>query len=82
MNWCKQMFMSQCELFPLIIINILLFFVDDFNRMTWAYFSKEKLEALPIFKRFKSYIKKYNGFSLKILRHDGELCSNEFNNFF
>ena len=28
-------------------------FVDDFSRMTWVYFVKEKLEVLEVFKKFK-----------------------------
>ena len=47
-------------------------FVDDFRKMTYVYFAKEKSKALPIFKRFKNDIEKYSGFFLKILRCGGE----------
>ena len=58
-------------------------FVNDFSRMTWVYFAKEKSKALPIFKRFKNHVEKNNGFSLKILQTDcgGEFYPNEFDKF-
>ncbi|GKU98653.1 hypothetical protein SLEP1_g11627 [Rubroshorea leprosula] len=33
-------------------------FVDDFSRLTWVYFAKEKSDAFPIFKKFKALVKK------------------------
>ena len=45
-------------------------FVDDHSMFTWVYFAKEKCETLPIFKRFKSCVKKQSEHFLKILRRD------------
>lgn len=45
-------------------------FIDDYSRFTWVYFAKEKYEALPIFKKFKSCVEKQSGQSLKIPRTD------------
>ena len=36
-------------------------FVDDFSRMTWVYFSKEKSKLFAVFKKFNSYIEKQSG---------------------
>ena len=46
-------------------------FVDDFSRMTWVYFVKEKPEVLEVFKKFKQAIEKQSGHPLKVLRRDG-----------
>lgn len=58
-------------------------FVDDYRRMTWVYFVKERSDALYVFKKFKSYVEKQSGYSLKTLRPDrgGEFISREFNAF-
>ncbi|GKU93099.1 hypothetical protein SLEP1_g6727 [Rubroshorea leprosula] len=58
-------------------------FVDDFSRLTWVYFAKEKLDAFPIFKKFKALVEKQSGCSIKVLRIDqgGEFVSVEFNRF-
>lgn len=45
-------------------------FIDYYSRFTWVYFAKEKYEALPIFKKFKSCVEKQSGQSLKIPRTD------------
>jgi len=60
-----------------------LFFIVDFSRKTWVYFLKEKSEAFCIFKKFKAYVEKQSGNSIKTLRSDrgGEFTSSEFNNF-
>ncbi|GKV49381.1 hypothetical protein SLEP1_g56135 [Rubroshorea leprosula] len=58
-------------------------FVDDFNRLTWVYFAKEKSDAFPIFKKFKALIEKQSGYSIKVLwtYQGGEFVSAEFNKF-
>ena len=32
-------------------------FIDDFTRMTWVYFLKEKSEVFGFFKKFKQFVK-------------------------
>lgn len=58
-------------------------FVDDYSRMTWVYFAKEKFVVLPNFKRFKNYVEKQSRNLLKIFRIDcgGEFVSTKFDNF-
>jgi transposase InsO family protein len=58
-------------------------FVDDYSRMTWVYFAKEKSEVFSIFKKFKNQVEKQSGNSLKILQTDrgGEFLSKEFDSF-
>ncbi|GMJ02182.1 hypothetical protein HRI_003887400 [Hibiscus trionum] len=58
-------------------------FVDDFSRMTWVYFVKEKSEVFSIFRKFKSSIEKQSGNAVKVLRTDrgGEFMSREFDSF-
>ncbi|KAL4379170.1 hypothetical protein GQ457_02G022950 [Hibiscus cannabinus] len=58
-------------------------FVDDFSRMTWVYFVKDKSEVFSVFKKFKSSIEKQSGNAVKVLRTDrgGEFVSTEFDNF-
>ena len=43
-------------------------FVDDFTRMMWVAFLKEKLEALEKFKIFKNRVENESGFKIKSLR--------------
>lgn len=59
-------------------------FIDDFTRKTWIYFLVEKFEALSMFKRFKSCVKKEEGGYTKCLRtyRGGEFTSLEFNEFY
>ncbi|KAL0427607.1 UNVERIFIED_CONTAM: Retrovirus-related Pol polyprotein from transposon TNT 1-94 [Sesamum latifolium] len=45
-------------------------FVDDFSRMNWVYFVKEKSEVFSIFKKFKASIGKQSGNAVKVLRTD------------
>ena len=74
--------MDLCALLLSTITGIF-FFVDDFSRMIWVYFVKEKLEVFSIFKKFKSSIEKQSGNAIKVLRTDrgGEFISTEFDNF-
>ena len=60
-----------------------LIFIDDFSRMTWVYFLKEKSEVFDNFKQFKAMVEKQKGCPILTLRIDcgGEFTSTEFNNF-
>lgn len=58
-------------------------FIDDYTRMTWVYFLKQKSEVFSVFKRFKQMIEVQSGLKIKVLRTDngGEYTSNEFKAF-
>ncbi|GJV94795.1 retrovirus-related pol polyprotein from transposon TNT 1-94 [Tanacetum coccineum] len=58
-------------------------FIDDFSRMTWVYFMKEKSQVFGIFKKFKIFVEKQTGSFIKILRSDQgkEYNSKEFDKF-
>lgn len=55
-------------------------FIDDFSRMTWVYFIKNKSETFEKFKQFKAISEKQSGKQIKTLRSDGggEYNSKEF----
>ena len=57
--------------------------IDDYSRLTWAAFFKEKIEALEKFKIFKALTENQIGKTLKELRSDrgGEFCSGDFKEF-
>ncbi|GLJ07111.1 hypothetical protein SUGI_0058660 [Cryptomeria japonica] len=57
---------------------------DDFSRMMWAVFLKEKSEAFHIFKVFKARVERGTGKSLKCLSSDGggEFTFQEFKNYY
>ncbi|RDX89478.1 hypothetical protein CR513_28793, partial [Mucuna pruriens] len=61
----------------------ILTFLDDLSRKVWVYFVVEKDEALDVFKKFKTLVKKQVGVSIQILRIDrgGEYTSKEFVEF-
>jgi transposase InsO family protein len=58
-------------------------FIDDFTRMTWVYFMRQKSEVFIIFKKFKAFVEKQSGRFIKMLRSDRgkEYTSNEFQKF-
>jgi hypothetical protein len=58
--------------------------VDDFTRMLWVVFLREKYEAFEKFKIFKSRVENESSLKIRCLRSErgGEFISNEFNNFF
>ena len=58
-------------------------FIDDFTRMTWIYFLKEKSEAFTVFKRFKALVEKQSGRNIKCIRSDrgGEYTSRQFEEY-
>ena len=57
--------------------------VDDFSRMMWVAFLKEKSEAFDKFKIFKNRIENESSMKIKCLGLDrgGEFTSNDFNIF-
>lgn len=58
-------------------------FVDDYSKMSFVYFMKEKSEVLKYFKEFQTMTEKQKGKKIKILRTDngGEFCSLEFEKY-
>lgn len=60
-----------------------LLFTDDYSRMSWVYFLKQKSEAFETFKSFKAFVEKQSGCVIKTLRTDrgGEFVSNEFDSY-
>ena len=58
-------------------------FIDDFTRMCWVSFLKEKSEAFQKFKAFKILVENEIREKIKCLRYDngGEVTSGEFNLF-
>ncbi|PKU75919.1 Retrovirus-related Pol polyprotein from transposon TNT 1-94 [Dendrobium catenatum] len=58
-------------------------FIDDYTRMAWVYFLKEKSETFGIFKNFKLLVENQSGQKIKILRSDrgGEFNSCQFEDF-
>lgn len=58
-------------------------FIDDFSRMTWVYFLKEKSETFVVFKRFKALVEKQSGSTIKVMRSDRgcEYTSQEFEDY-
>lgn len=57
--------------------------IDDYSRMMWVVFLKEKSEAFDKFKIFKAKVEIESGLRVKCLRFDrgGEFCYGEFNSF-
>lgn len=58
-------------------------FIDDFSRMTFVYFLKNKSDILSEFKKFKSQVELQTNAKIKVLRTDNgrEYISAEFNRF-
>jgi hypothetical protein len=58
-------------------------FIDDYTRMAWVSFLKEKSEAFNKFKSFKAYVENETDFKIKCLRSNNglEFTSDEFNKF-
>ena len=57
--------------------------IDEYTRMTWVTFLKEKLEAFEKFKIFKEMVENEINQKIKCLRSEngGEFTSNEINEF-
>jgi transposase InsO family protein len=64
--------------------EVFLLFIDDFNRMVWVYFLKEKSEALKQFQSFQNLVETATGEKITTLCTDngGEFTSSEFNTYF
>lgn len=60
-----------------------LLLVDDYSRMTFVYFLKNKSEVFNKFKLFKKMVETQTNKSIKVLRSDNgrEFCSNEMSDF-
>jgi hypothetical protein len=60
-----------------------LLFVDDFRRITWVYFLKQKLEVFEKFKIFRQLVENKVKEKIGTLRKDngGEFTSNEFKTY-
>ena len=60
-----------------------LLFIDDYSPMSWVFILKHKSETFENFKKFKAFMEKQSGCSIKTLQSDrgGEFNSNEFNIF-
>ena len=58
-------------------------FIDDFNRRTWVYFLRSKVEVFSPYKEFKAMVELQTGKKIKHLRtnNDNEYFSNDFNTF-
>jgi hypothetical protein len=63
--------------------NYFMLIIDDFSRLTWVSFLKEKAEAFEKFKIFKALIENQTGKRLKEVRSDrgGEFMSSDFKEF-
>jgi hypothetical protein len=57
--------------------------IDDYSRLTWVAFLKEKDEAFEKFKIFKAVTENQTGKKLKVVRSNkgGEFMSSEFKEF-
>lgn len=57
--------------------------IDDYSRMMWATFLREKFESVEKFKIFMAMVETKTGLKIKCLRSDrgGEFTSGEFNSF-
>lgn len=58
-------------------------FVDDFSRMTFIYFIKNKSETLSKFKEFQTLVENQLNKKIKMIRSDNglEFCNKEFDNY-
>nr|KYP76422.1 Retrovirus-related Pol polyprotein from transposon TNT 1-94 [Cajanus cajan] len=58
-------------------------FIDDFTRMCWIFFFKNKSEVAEIFWKFKAKVENETGSKIQILRSDNgtEYTSEKFNQF-
>lgn len=60
-----------------------LLYIDDYSRMTYVYFLKNKSEAFDCFKEYKAKVENLTSKKIKILRSDNgkEFCNNYFDNY-
>ncbi|KAL2498042.1 Uncharacterized protein Adt_23592 [Abeliophyllum distichum] len=57
--------------------------IDDFTRMTWIHFMRQKYKVFTVSKKFKIFVEKQSGHFIKVLRSDNskEYTSKEFDKF-
>lgn len=60
--------------------RLFLLFIDDFKRMSWIYFIKNKYEVFAYFQNILALVKRQSSHKSKVLRIDrgGEYMSNKF----
>jgi hypothetical protein len=46
-------------------------FIDDYSRMTWVYFMRQKFEVFNILRKFKCLVQRQSSCLIKVLRSDG-----------
>lgn len=65
------------------LTRYMLTFVDDYSKMVFVYFLKEKSQVLDKFIEFKNLMENQTGEKIKVIRSDngGEYCSKEFDKF-
>lgn len=58
-------------------------FVDDYSRMVYVYFIKQKSEAFACFQKYKAMVENQLNRKIKILRSDNgkEYCNKDFDNY-
>jgi transposase InsO family protein len=63
--------------------NYFMLVIDDYSRLTWVAFLKEKSEAFAKFKHFKALTQNQTGRKIKAIRSDrgGEFSSRQFKDF-
>jgi transposase InsO family protein len=63
--------------------NYFMLIIDDYSRITWVAFLKEKAEAFENLKKFKALTENQIGKRLKVVRSDrgGEFMSSDFKEF-
>lgn len=59
-------------------------FIDDYTRNVWVFFIQSKSDVFGVFKKFRFFVVKSTGRSIKYLRADngGESTSLEFENYY
>jgi hypothetical protein len=64
--------------------NYFMLIIDDYSRITWVAFLKEKYEAFDKFKKFEALTENQTGKGLKAIRSDrgGETMSRDFKEFY
>ncbi|KAH9704543.1 hypothetical protein KPL70_011512 [Citrus sinensis] len=57
--------------------------IDDFSRMCWVYFLKQKSEVASVFWKFKTWIENQSGCKIKVIRSDNgtEYTTDKFAKF-
>lgn len=45
-------------------------FIDDYTRMCWIYFMKQKSEVAEVFQKFKKWVENQSGCKIQVIRSD------------